>query len=131
MAKKIYVKPDAEYISFYSEEEIMSVQNIADYANETGDGNVDAGNASGGLEIATGGFGLPDNAVENWKNYLKQQAAAGTPVQILYMLEQPEIIELTPVEITAISGLNTLTCEAGECEVTYRADPRKLLENLA
>lgn len=88
-------------------------------------------NATGGLEIATAGFGLPDNAVENWKNYLKQQAAAGTPVQILYMLEQPEIIDLTPVEITAISGLNTLTCEAGESEVTYRADPRKLLENLA
>lgn len=54
MAKKIYVKPDAEYISFYSEEEIMSVQNIADYANETGDGNADAGNASGGLEEGGG-----------------------------------------------------------------------------
>jgi hypothetical protein len=32
----------------------MSVQNIADYANETGDGNADAGNASGGLEEGGG-----------------------------------------------------------------------------
>lgn len=50
MAKKIYVKPDAEYISFYTEEEIMSVQNIADYANETGgDMGGDMGGTSGSL----------------------------------------------------------------------------------
>ena len=75
-------------------------------------------------------WGLPDNSVQTWIDYLKAQTAAGTPVQVVYSLEQPLTLELTPVQITALSGENTLSCDGGAATVTYFADPKALLEKL-
>lgn len=50
-----------------------------------------------------------------WKAYLTAQKAAGTPVQIAYKLKNPTVIQLTPQQITALAGVNTLY---GDTEIT-------------
>lgn len=75
-------------------------------------------------------WGLPDNTVAAWVAYLKAQTAAGTPVQVVYPLENSLTAQLDPVQFPALTGENTLTCDSGEATVTYRADPRVLLEKL-
>ena len=46
--KKNYLKPDAEYITFYSDKEITTKLDITNYANDDGDGGVIGGNTSAG-----------------------------------------------------------------------------------
>jgi len=47
-------------------------------------------------------------SVDAWKAYLAAQAAAGTPVQVVYKLAAPIEIPLTPQEIKQLEGTNTL-----------------------
>ena len=59
--KKIYLKPDAEYISFYSDEEITSVQPLDKYANGSGDGDMDPDlSGAGEVKPLPGGGGYGD-----------------------------------------------------------------------
>ena len=54
MNNKKYLKPSADYVSFYSKEEIMSVMDIAIYGRESDDGtNPDLSLPSG--NVGTGG----------------------------------------------------------------------------
>ena len=53
--KKIYEKPKAEYIAFYSDEEIASNLPLAKYANSEGGGGIIGG---------SGGFG---DGGEDWE----------------------------------------------------------------
>lgn len=76
-------------------------------------------------------WGLPECSVAAWQTFLSRQYESGTPVQVLYKLKTPLAYRLTPQTVTALAGENTLSCDTGDCAVTYRADPRKLLENLA
>ncbi|MBE6920176.1 MAG: hypothetical protein E7468_01260 [Ruminococcaceae bacterium] len=62
--------------------------------------------------------------------YLVEQNAAGTPLQIQYDLEEPITIQLTPQEILALSGINTLYSDTGDTEVTGRANPVAIISNL-
>ena len=58
MTRKVYLKPEAEYVVFYSDEELnasMPIGGIDTYANENGD--IDAG-LSGGNSV--GGDVDPD-----------------------------------------------------------------------
>ena len=60
MAKKLYIKPDAEYVAFYSDEELnasLPIGGIDTYANENGD--IDAG-LSGGIVVGPGRPGRED-----------------------------------------------------------------------
>ena len=60
MNNKKYLKPSADYVSFYSKEEIMSVMDIAIYGRESDDGtNADLSRPSG--NVGTGG-----NVPGNW-----------------------------------------------------------------
>ena len=69
-------------------------------------------------------------SVEEFNTYLIEQNAAGTPLQILYDLEEPITIQLTPQEILALSGTNTLYSDTGDTEVTGRANPAAIINNL-
>lgn len=53
--------------------------------------------------------------------FFAAQSAAGTPVQIAYELAEPEIIQLTPQQIAALDGTNTLYGD-GEIKVAGRKD---------
>jgi hypothetical protein len=88
-------------------------------------------NNSYGIEIKTDKWGLPNNEVATWNNYLKEQYAAGTPVQILYRLETPITVQLTPQEILALSGTNTIHSDTGNTTVTGKGDWTAMVANLA
>lgn len=57
--------------------------------------------------------------VDAWKAYLAAQAAAGTPVQIVYRLAEPEVMQISPTEIVALAGENHIASDGDGLEVTY------------
>ena len=63
-----------------------------------------------------------------WKTYLAAQAAAGTPVVVVYELETPITIQLTPQQILSLDGENNLWSDCGETTVNGPNSP-KVLEN--
>ena len=65
------------------------------------------------------------------KEWLSAQYTAGTPVQVCYKLATPQIIQLTPQEIKAIKGINTLYSNAQELTVIGRVDTMYQLSKLA
>lgn len=50
--------------------------------------------------------------------------------QIVFGLKEPITIQLTPQEILALSGTNTLYSDTGDTEVTGRVDPTAVFEKL-
>lgn len=48
---------------------------------------------------------------------------------LVYRLAEPVTIQLTPQEITALSGINALYSDTGETQVTGRADPRVVIQD--
>ena len=77
-------------------------------------------------------FSSPTHAdVDAFKSYLAAQHAAGTPVQVCYKLATPTTIQLTPQEIKAIKGINTLYSNAQELTVIGRVDTMYQLSKLA
>ena len=55
---------------------------------------------------------------------------AGTPVQISYKLANPITIQLTPKQITALSGVNTLYTDGDAMTVNYNRDLANAYEEL-
>ncbi len=51
-------------------------------------------------------------------------------IQIVHTPEQPIIIQLTPQEILAVSGQNTLSSDTGDTTVKGKADPTAVIEKL-
>jgi hypothetical protein len=76
-------------------------------------------------------WGLPDCTVETWIAFLKAQAAAGTPLQVLYELKTPLTVQLTPQEILALDGANTIRSDTGDTTVTGKGDWTAMVANLA
>ena len=68
--------------------------------------------------------------VASWKAYLAAQKAAGTPVQIAYRLKNPTVLQLTPVQILALKGVNTLYGDSDEMTVNYNRDLANAYEEL-
>lgn len=60
--------------------------------------------------------------IDSWKAYLAEQYNAGTPVQIVYTLKEPEVVKLEPQTIKALSGTNTLTTDTGSMTVDFNRD---------
>jgi hypothetical protein len=52
--------------------------------------------------------------------YFANQSESGTPVQVCYALQTPYTIQLTPQEITALPGLNTLYTDADKMDMSYQ-----------
>lgn len=67
--------------------------------------------------------------VDTWKTYLAAQYAAGTPVQIAYKLATPTTIQLTPHQITALQGVNTLYGDGDAIGVAGRQSQNIALES--
>ena len=71
--------------------------------------------------------------LDAWKAFLSAQHAADTPVQVCYKLATPVNISLTPLQITALAGLNTVYSDADEMTVDFNRDnyvPHYSLENI-
>ena len=67
---------------------------------------------------------------ETLKEYLQTQYVAGTPVQVCYKIAEPYTIQLSPQQIVALSGVNTLYTDAGTLTVTGREDTRHTINEL-
>lgn len=67
--------------------------------------------------------------VDELKSYLAAQAAAGTPVQVVYKLATPEPFQATGWKmIPALSGENTLWTDGDGLHVTGRSDPTAYIQ---
>lgn len=86
------------------------------------------------LEFSTSAiFNVPFKNVDDWKNYLAAQYAAGTPVYIVfqYANEVNEPFTATGAQpIPALAGANTVLTDADSETVTGRADPIKRITDL-
>lgn len=60
------------------------------------------------------------DSVDKLQAYLADQYAAGTPVQVVYKLATPYTIQLTPQQLIALAGTNTLYSNSGDTAITYR-----------
>lgn len=68
---------------------------------------------------------------DEYNSYLAAQYAAGTPVQILYALAEPEEIQLGVLDIRPISGeVNTLSVADGTLTVNYTASGWETVSSL-
>ena len=70
------------------------------------------------------------NTLDEFRAYLVAQYAAGTPVQIAYEIGTPYTIQLTPQQILAISGTNTLYTDSGDTTVSGPTDPVWLTQQI-
>lgn len=61
--------------------------------------------------------------IDSVKEFFRTQAQNGSPVQVVYKLESATTIQLTPQQILALSGTNTLFADAGNITVTGASDP--------
>ena len=80
--------------------------------------------------VLNGVSGTNSEALDKWESFLASQSAAGTPVQIVYKLNTPITIQLTPQDILALGGVNTLYAEAGDVTVDGRISPVWMNEQL-
>ena len=66
------------------------------------------------------------STVDEFKSWLDTQ-----DVQIVYPAQEPVTIQLTPQEILALSGTNTIYTDTGDTTVSGRADPNTIIQQLA
>ena len=70
--------------------------------------------------------------IEEWKAYLAEQYAAGTPVQVAYKLATPKTFQTDGGSIVpALDGINTILTDADTVTVTARKDPVRLFSGLS
>ena len=67
--------------------------------------------------------------VEEWKTYLSEQAAAGTPLTIAYMILNPYTIQLTPQQLDMLKGANTVWSDCGSTDLVYVADLQMYIDD--
>lgn len=77
-------------------------------------------------------YGEPNGGtdIDDWKSFLSSQYSAGMPVTVVYGLAEPYTIQLTPQQIAALSGVNTLYSNSGDTTVSGRTDPVWLTQSL-
>ena len=68
--------------------------------------------------------------INDFKSYLAEQYAAGTPVTIAYKLATPNPITTTPFSLPALTGTNTVYTDGDAVEVAGRADPNHTIDAL-
>lgn len=63
--------------------------------------------------------------ISAWKSYLAAQYSAGTPVTVYYVLAEPEIKTVSPVEIPTIQGTNIIDINTevkpSNLKITYKS----------
>ena len=75
------------------------------------------------------GEALPGEWISD-RDVYSSGAVPTTGAQVVYKLAEPITIQLTPQQITALSGVNTLYTDADGATVTGRADPIKRITDL-
>lgn len=70
------------------------------------------------------------STAEEFQAFFKQKFDEGNPAIFVYELATPYTIQLTPQQILALSGTNTIYADTGDVTVSGRADPTATVNNL-
>ena len=72
-----------------------------------------------------------DSPLDNFKSYLSAQAAAGTPVTLVwpYKPASYRTIQLTPQQLDMLKGRNTVWSDSGDTSLVYIADTKMYIDN--
>ena len=62
--------------------------------------------------------------------WISSTGLLSTGAEVLYRLDEPEVMQLSPHQILAISGTNTVYCDTGDVTVTGYEDPRHTVAQL-
>ena len=68
------------------------------------------------------------DVVSKYNTLLKQWHDAGTPLEIVYEVENPEEIQLTPQQINTLKGVNNAWSSDGKTELAYIADTKLYID---
>lgn len=82
-----------------------------------------------GAIISYAGEALPGKWISD-RDIFSGGAVPTTGAQVVYELSQPYTIQLTPRQITALSGVNAIYTDADGVIVTGREDPQHTIESL-
>lgn len=69
-----------------------------------------------------------ETIVGKYNAVLKQWYDAGSPLEIVYEIETPQEIQLTPQQLSTLKGMNNVWSDAGETELTYVADTKMYID---
>lgn len=83
------------------------------------------GDSSNRLFVFINKTRLLDNTVDSFKAFL-----AENPITFVYLLAEPTTVQLTPQEMLALSGENTIYTDTGDTTVSGRADPNAVIQQL-
>ena len=72
-----------------------------------------------------------DATIDDFKAFLAEQYANGTPVTVCYTLATPQTYQLNITEIRTLLGQNNIWADTGDTTVTYRADTKMFVEQNA
>lgn len=84
------------------------------------------GDSSNRLYVYINKTRLPDNTVDSFEAFLTEN-----PITFVYLLASPTTVQLTPQEMLALSGENTIYTDTGDTTASGRADPNTILQQLA
>lgn len=71
-----------------------------------------------------------ETVVEKFNALAKTWYDAGEPLIVVYERATPATVQLTPQEIRALSGVNTIYSDTGDTTITGRADPNYVIDTL-
>lgn len=74
-------------------------------------------------------WGTPDTTVAEFKAWLEEQYAAGTPVTLVTSLATPYTVQLTPQQLDILKGDNNVWSSTGDTSLTYIVDTKTYIDN--
>ena len=78
----------------------------------------------GSTDIRVGSFG--HNTLEDWTAYVASQDVMG----FAFTITNPQTVQLSPVEVATLLGLNNIWADCGDVSVDYVADTKLYIEQL-
>jgi hypothetical protein len=75
--------------------------------------------------FAIGVYETMGSTLADFKSYL-----ATNNLQVVYPLATPITIDLTPQQMTTLLGTNNVWSDAGDVEVTYKADVQRYIQKM-
>lgn len=91
----------------------------------------------GTLDVTTGILTKTHECIQSYAgedvgdDWMSSTGSLTDGAQVVYRLPQPEIIQLDPVEITVLSGVNTIYADSGDVTVSGYSAPNTIINALA
>ena len=96
-------------------------------------GNAYTGSVANGVLVSPTKIWLRDARFDSdtagLKAWFAAQAAAGTPVQIVYQLAEPYTVQIDPQVMSTLRGSNVIWSDCGNTAVAYIADTKIYIDN--